>query len=102
MHRTEPWKYLGTCSRSALNEFALSKLELASRLRKSLRADLEAMIEQLVEARVAELLMERGEELGCTADLAQESFDFECGSVIQVGLPGEKRPKRFVADAAAD
>ena len=83
-----------------LNEFALARLELASRLRKSLRADLEAMIEQLVEARVAELLIERGQELGCTPHLLQESFDFECGAVQQISATIQESPKRRMADAA--
>jgi hypothetical protein len=75
-----PWEYLSGCSRSALGEFALGRQNIAAKLRKSLRADMEAMIEALAEARVAQILIDHGNELGCTPHLRQESFDFESGA----------------------
>jgi hypothetical protein len=92
-----PWEYLSGCSRSALGEFALARQNIAAKLRKSLRADMEAMIEALAEARVAQILIEHGSELGCTPYLRQESFDFESGAGKETAIRFPPKERRYGA-----
>jgi len=72
-------EFLFDSSKNVLQEYELSRLNMAANLKKDLRSTVEGIIDSLVEARFARWLMENKEELCRTVGsvhVPQEVFDF--------------------------
>jgi len=97
-----PVEFLFDSSKNVLQEYELSRLNLAANLKKELRAAMEGVIDSLVEARFARWLLEHKEELCSTVGTlhaAEEILDFGSDPLAE----GETKfgaADRLQADAA--
>jgi hypothetical protein len=60
---TLPIEYLRDCSEEGAENLMLKQSEIASLLRKQIRADMDRLIEALVNVEIASLLLHNGAEL---------------------------------------
>ena len=98
-----PIEFLLSASRSSLNDFELSRLNLAALLAKRLRETLHEMVEENALAMLARLLIENEGLRGIGVNPLQECFNFSSDAFRNepggIG-PGAGKPKPSLANAA--
>jgi len=77
-----PLRYLLDCSHAILGEYEMSRLNRAANLKKDLRAMLEKIVDNLVQAEFARWMLEHGEELrgmAVSLDVGEKPLDLGGG-----------------------
>lgn len=82
-------EYLAMASENGIQDFALSRSNLAANLRRCIEAELKELANALADAALAHLILEKPEELLRMLDLRQRNLQFSTGSRDSSGEPLE-------------